>query len=154
MNRAKNRCVESLGCLNCHDRVSVDGPAFTPTPTPTVFPNALSCLTVTRAAHKYSPDKYETVTFKNQCNKQIFLLWCGNLRFYTGNTCGTKTSSGVYYSSSTNMIPDELSQTQKKEVLKGGQIEYAACYGGIGFCNNGDYKDYPDGSFECLKAPK
>lgn len=89
--------------------------------------------------------KGDAVTFKNNCGEKIFVIWCGELK-YSKKRCGDGPKGG-FYTHSFNM---EAGAKRDETIMKGAWW-YAACKGGISFGNDGEYKDYPDGSVECLK---
>jgi hypothetical protein len=84
------------------------------------------------------------VTFRNTCNEQIFVIWCGDLK-YTKKRCGDGPKGGFYTHS------DNIGAGEEKEVAVDGNYRFAACKGGISFGNDGTYIDNPNGGFKCLK---
>lgn len=97
--------------------------------------NAMRCVDVNEIGGR--------VTFTNTCNKQIFVIWCGELK-YSKKRCGDGPKGG-FYTHSTNLKPGD-----DNEVAVDGQYRYAACVGGISFGNSGEYEDDSRGRFRCL----
>lgn len=81
------------------------------------------------------------VTFSNQCNTRIFVIYCGNLS-YSSLTCGYGPDGG-YYTHSRNLDPND-----DYAVELDGQVSYGACVGGIGYGNIA-YDDEYNGSYSC-----
>ena len=88
----------------------------------------------------------EGVILTNNCSENIFVLTCGDLK-YTKKRCGDGPRGG-FYTQSNNIAPGESSSTYLKN---NGRIEWAACKGSISFGNDGNYKDFPGGGYQCLK---
>lgn len=84
------------------------------------------------------------VNFTNNCNEQIFILWCGDMK-YSKERCGDGPKSSFFVFSN-NLSPGRSSSIK---IQDGGSYSWAACYGGISFGKEG-YEDYPDGSYKCL----
>ncbi|QKO23273.1 hypothetical protein [Rhodoferax sp. BAB1] len=115
---------------------------------------AACLLVVTVNAHARNPgenaqrcvdvsERNGRVTFTNTCNKQIFVIWCGDLK-YTKKRCGDGPKGGFYTHS------DNLRPGAEKEIVVEGQYRYAACVGGISFGNSGEYEDDARGRYRCL----
>lgn len=104
--------------------------------------SAMDCLIVSDGAEQ--PNGVEVV-FTNQCDEQIFMLWCGELQF-SEDRCGDGPNAG-FYTHSDNIKPGTSNEIRIKA---GSNYQYAACYGGISFGNSGEYTDNSDGSFVCL----
>ncbi len=88
-------------------------------------------------------EKNGRVTLTNTCNKQIFVLYCGDLK-YSKKGCGEGPKGG-FYTHSNNVQPGAST-----DFVVEGRYRYAACVGGISFGNSGEYEDFPNGSFRCL----
>ena len=84
-------------------------------------------------------------TITNNCSEQVFILWCGDLQ-YSNQRCGNGPKGG-YYTHSDNLRPG---QSKDLAVKPNGHFMYAACFGGISFGNSGEYRDYPNGNYDCL----
>ncbi|MRW93548.1 hypothetical protein GJ699_26505 [Duganella sp. FT80W] len=84
------------------------------------------------------------ISLTNNCSEQIFILWCGDMK-YSKERCGDGPN-GSYYAFSNNLGPGRSSELR---IRAGGNYSWAACYGGISFGKEG-YEDYPDGSYKCL----
>lgn len=97
--------------------------------------DAKDCLTVSNGEEK--------VIFHNACDEKIFVLWCGNLK-YSNQRCGDGPDGG-FYTHSNNLAPG-----QDYDIDVVGEYNYASCRGGIDF-GNSKYKDFPDGSYQCLQ---
>lgn len=96
---------------------------------------AMQCVAVTR-------DK-EDIIFTNTCNMQIFVVWCGDLK-YTKKQCGDGPAGNAFYTQSVNIMPGD------KQYARGvGNYHYAACEGGISFGKD-EIQDRPDGTFTCV----
>lgn len=108
------------------------------TPTAGTTPNAMRCVSAVRAG--------DTVTLKNNCGQQIFVIYCGQLK-YSKSRCG---DSKNYFTHSRNSKPGEISESTDVHLVPNGTMEYGACFGGIGFTNDNDFKAYSNGTFECM----
>lgn len=97
--------------------------------------DAKDCLSTTNGNEK--------VVFHNACDERIFVLWCGALK-YSNKGCGDGPDGG-FYTHSNNIDPG-----QDYEIDVTGEYNYASCRGGIDF-GNSKYKDFPDGSYQCLQ---
>lgn len=86
----------------------------------------------------------DTLTLKNICSEKLFVLYCGDLK-YSNRKCGSG-KHGEYYTHSSN-----LNVGEESSIKINGRYQYASCKGNISFGNDGEYKDFSDGSFECLK---
>lgn len=96
---------------------------------------AMECVSITR-------DK-EDIGFRNTCGKQIFVVWCGDLK-YSKQKCGDGPAGNSYYTHSVNVGPGDI------QYARGiGEYHYAACEGGIAFGKD-EIRDRPDGSFTCV----
>lgn len=104
--------------------------------------SAMDCLIVSDGAEQ--PSGVEIV-FTNQCDEQIFMLWCGELQF-SERRCGDGPNGG-FYTQSDNL---QANASNEIRIKAGTSYHYAACYGGISFGNSGEYTDNPDGGFVCL----
>ena len=85
------------------------------------------------------------VTITNNCSEQVFILWCGDLK-YSNQRCGDGPKGG-FYTHSDNLRPG---QSKELAIKPNGGYNYASCYGGISFGNDGEYRDYPNGNYDCL----
>lgn len=83
------------------------------------------------------------LTFTNNCSAHVFVIYCGGLT-YSKETCGSR-GAGKFYTHSMN-----LNVGENHDVSIKGQYQWAACIGRISFGNDGEYKDFPDGSYQCL----
>jgi hypothetical protein len=97
--------------------------------------SAMQCVSVTR--------NNDDVEFRNTCDKQIFVVWCGDLK-YAKEKCGDGPKGNSYYTHSNNIKPGTSIRTSVS-----GQYHYAACEGGIAFGKD-EIHDRPDGSFTCI----
>lgn len=97
--------------------------------------NAMQCVSVTQ--------NKDDVEFHNTCDKQIFVVWCGDLK-YAKEKCGDGPKGNSYYTHSNNIMPGKSVSTSVA-----GQYRYAACEGGIAFGKD-EIQDRPDGSFTCI----
>jgi hypothetical protein len=104
--------------------------------------NAQNCVAMTQEPGK--------VILRNNCGTQIFVIYCGELK-YSSSRCGRNAN---YFTHSVIMVPGTSSQIKEINVLPNGTIRYGACYGGMAWQNDGDYKAWADGSYACLKEPK
>jgi hypothetical protein len=96
---------------------------------------AMRCVSVSR--------EKEDLAFTNTCGIQIFVVWCGNLK-YSKKQCGDGPPGNGYYTHSVNVMPGD------KQYARGvGDYHYAACEGGIAFGKD-EIQDRPDGSFTCV----
>ncbi|TFZ03743.1 hypothetical protein [Ramlibacter humi] len=85
------------------------------------------------------------VAFTNRCNVQVFVVWCGDMK-YSKKRCGDGPQGNSYYTHSTNVKPGEKSYARAI-----GEYRYAACEGGIAFGKD-EIRDRPDGSFTCVPS--
>lgn len=97
--------------------------------------SAMQCVSVSQ--------KGDDVEFRNTCDKQIFVVWCGDLK-YTKQKCGDGPKGNSYYTHSNNIQAGAAISTSVS-----GQYHYAACEGGIAFGKD-EIQDRPDGSFTCI----
>ncbi len=96
---------------------------------------AMRCVSVVR--------EKEDLAFNNTCNIQIFVVWCGDLK-YSNKHCGDGPAGNSFYTHSTNVMPGD------KQYARGvGDYHYAACEGGISFGKD-EIQDRPDGTFTCV----
>lgn len=96
---------------------------------------AMRCVSVVR--------EKEDLAFNNTCNIQIFVVWCGDLK-YSNKHCGDGPAGNSYYTHSINVMPND------KQYARGvGEYHYAACEGGISFGKD-EIQDRPDGTFTCV----
>ena len=96
---------------------------------------AMRCVSVVR--------EKEDLAFNNTCNIQIFVVWCGDLK-YSNKHCGDGPPGNSFYTHSTNVMPGD------KQYARGvGNYHYAACEGGIAFGKD-EIQDRPDGTFTCV----
>ncbi len=84
-------------------------------------------------------------TVTNNCSDQVFVIWCGDLQ-YSNQRCGDGPKGG-YFTHSDNLRPG---QSKDLAVKSNGRFSYGACYGTISFGNSGEYRDYPNGNYDCL----
>jgi hypothetical protein len=83
------------------------------------------------------------VAFHNRCAGQVFVVWCGDLK-YSKKRCGDGPAGNSYYTHSTNVKPGD------KGYARGvGDYRFAACEGSIAFGKD-EIRDQPDGSFVCV----
>ena len=90
----------------------------------------------------------DNLVFENRCGYQVFVVWCGDLR-WSKNECGDG-KNGNFYTQSANISPyDEKTTTLKS----GGRYQYAACEGRISFGTDGiEHPRYDNGSFRCTRT--
>ena len=98
--------------------------------------SAMNCIKTSQSGSKF--------TFKNTCNYNIFVVWCGDLK-YSKKRCGDG-KGGRYYTHSNNIKPFDNRSADIE-----GKINFAACKGQIGFGRKG-FIDYPNGSYKCTKT--
>ena len=96
---------------------------------------AMRCVSVNR-------DK-EDLIFTNTCSIQIFVVWCGSLK-YSKKQCGDGPAGNSFYTHSVNVMPGD-----KQYAYGVGDYHYAACEGGISFGKD-EIQDRPDGTFTCV----
>lgn len=106
--------------------------------------DALHCLSVSEGSEDSNGGRSKL--FTNNCEMNIFVIYCGN-SLYGNDECGNGPDQG-YFVYSQNLEPGM--SYDSVAIKTGGQIHYGACVGGISFGNDGEFKDYPDGSYECL----
>lgn len=95
----------------------------------------MRCVSVSR--------EKEDLAFTNTCGVQIFVVWCGNLK-YSKQQCGDGPAGNSFYTHSVNVGPGD------KQYARGvGDYHYAACEGGIGFGKD-EIQDRPDGTYTCV----
>lgn len=104
-------------------------------PTPAAAQGAGVCVDAAQSGDK--------VVFSNRCNSNVYVLWCGALK-YSKDRCGDGPK-GVYHTHSANI---EAGATKSIDVR--GRIDYAACMGRIGFGNDRNYEDLGNGQIRCL----
>lgn len=104
---------------------------------------ALASKNPGKSAQGCVSDSGERLT--NNCNAPIFILWCGDLK-YSSKACGDGPKGG-FYTQSANLEPGASKEIKVKD---GGRYQWAACYGGISFGNDGEYTDSPNGGYRCL----
>lgn len=95
---------------------------------------AMECVQVSR--------EKDDLRFVNTCAKQIFVVWCGDLK-YSRQHCGDGPGHSFY----THSVNISSGDSQYARGI--GKYQYAACEGGIGFGKE-EIKDRPDGSFTCV----
>ena len=103
--------------------------------------SAQACFTPVRS----SDSSYDKVAFRNNCNRDAFFMYCGDLQFDSTRKCGGNSD---YYTHSANTAPG---QTNYAYIKRGGQIRWGACFGRISFGNSGDFSASANGSYRCLK---
>lgn len=85
----------------------------------------------------------DKLIFKNRCGKDIFVVWCGELK-YSKKRCGDGPKNH-FFTKSANIKP-----YGEATAWIDGRYEYAACVGGIGFGSKGIIADAGDnGRFRC-----
>lgn len=87
----------------------------------------------------------DEITLRNVCDRQIFVIYCGNLPWDDRNCSGGSHSS--FFTHSVNLRPG---QTNGVMIRKGGRIYTGACEGTISFGNRGHFTDSQNGSYRCL----
>jgi hypothetical protein len=84
--------------------------------------------------------------FKNSCDYNIYVMYCGTDKKISGKYCGDYKGSaknkGTYYTHTFN-----LKAGKTKSKWKPGNLKYGACKGMTGFGRS--FTDRPDGSFSC-----
>ena len=128
--------VSSIYNANAQSYLSFPKPQSIPKP-----PEESKKFGVARHCVKITRDN-EAVIFKNICEHKIYVIYCGDLK-YSNRKCGDG-SKGEYYTHGVNIHPNS-------SIRAVGKINWGACFGGIGFVNNKNYKDYPDGRYTCLR---
>lgn len=104
--------------------------------------SAMNCV----SAHTNSKNSNNLV-FKNQCSYQVFVVWCGDLK-YSKKECGDGPKN-TYYTQSANISGYDETSTSLK---KGGSYSYAACKGKISFGSKGiKHPSENNGRFRCKK---
>ncbi|PWK62150.1 hypothetical protein [Roseicyclus mahoneyensis] len=99
------------------------------------------CVRANRVTSAYS-DRME---FTNVCNVSVFVIYCGDTA-NPGPFCqGSRNSN--YYSHSLIL---RAGATASAALQRGGRIMWGACEGTIGFGNDGNFTDSPDGRYTCL----
>lgn len=96
---------------------------------------AMDCVRATTVSDK--------VTFRNLCDKQIFIVWCGEVNG-SDKRCG-RGPRDQYYTDKANLHP-----FGRQVVTINGQYQYAACVGKINKITEGitAYSD-EKGDFSC-----
>jgi hypothetical protein len=107
----------------------------------------MECVETERERSEY--DNGDELEFQNTCGFDIFVIYCGDLR-YSDRECGDGPDDG-YYTHSRNI---EAGDSYSIDLDKGQNknVSYGACKGGISFGNDGHYKDFPNASFNCMKT--
>jgi hypothetical protein len=106
--------------------------------------DAVFCLSISEGSEDSNGGKSQV--FTNNCEMKIFIIYCGN-SLYGNGECGNGPNQGFFVFSQ-NLDPGM--SYESVAIKTGGEIHYGACIGGISFGNDGEFKDYPDGSYECL----
>ena len=100
----------------------------------------MECLSTSRDGNNF--------IFKNSCEHNIYVMYCGASKKISGKICGGYKGSakgkGTYYTHTFN-----LKSGKTKSKWKPGDIKYGACKGMTGFGRS--FSDKPDGSFACEK---
>ncbi|SFA84961.1 hypothetical protein SAMN04515620_10542 [Collimonas sp. OK607] len=97
--------------------------------------DAIRCVSVAR--------EKEDVAFSNTCNIQIFVVWCGDLK-YSNKHCGDGPTGNSFYTHSINVMPGDKQYARAID-----NYHYAACEGGISFGKD-EIQDRADGTFTCV----
>lgn len=100
------------------------------------------CVAIDRSR---SNSGWDQIDFRNVCNAQIFVIYCGELQFNQNVCDGSRRSS--YYSHSINL---RAGQRHTVDVQSGGWLRWGACGGSIGFENDGHFTDDDRGYYSCL----
>ncbi|GAA0831181.1 MULTISPECIES: hypothetical protein [Marinomonas] len=92
-------------------------------------------------------NRSHNLIFKNRCSYQIFVVWCGDLK-YSKKECGDGPRN-TYYTQSANI----RAYGEKATTLKSrGTYEYASCKGKIGFDSKGiEHSAYNNGRYRCTR---
>lgn len=102
--------------------------------------SAANCVAQSRSGDK--------VMLTNNCGRNIFIIYCGELK-YSNSRCGRDKN---YFTHSANSKPGEISQVWSTTVVSPtSELRWGACFGQIGFGNDGDFQAWADGSYACLK---
>lgn len=100
--------------------------------------SAMGCLKA-----RTNNSNYDNLEFKNRCNTDIFVVWCGDLK-YSDKQCGKGKN---FYTHSANIRPHGNYTTTIKS---NGSFKYASCKGKIGFGTKGITHPSSDrGRFRC-----
>lgn len=105
--------------------------------------SAMECVERDTRGISYS-DSHEKLVFRNRCNHEIFIAYCGDFKFYDQD-CG---DGKEYYTHATPEI--EAGGTEELTLAINGHYEYAACKGGHGFDISEWFRADGDGDFRCL----
>jgi hypothetical protein len=105
--------------------------------------DASDCVAAQRSR---SMSGWDQIAFRNVCDGQIFIIYCGQLQFNRNVCDGSRASS--YFSHSINL---RAGQSHTVDVQSGGWLEWGACEGSIGFENNGHFSDDNRGTYSCLR---
>ncbi|MFO6424826.1 hypothetical protein [Motilimonas sp. KMU-193] len=102
--------------------------------------SAMECIKVLTNAQSM-----DNLVFENHCNHEVFVVWCGELK-YSKKKCG-EGSKNSFYTHSVNIEANKQASTTIKSQ---GSFRYAACIGGIGFGSKGiDHPATAGGHFTC-----
>lgn len=107
--------------------------------------SATSCVSVVRTS-----DNFDNLIFNNQCGRDVFVVWCGDLK-YGNKRCGDGPRDS-FYTQSANI---KASETKKTTLKQGGSYRYAACVGSTGFGSEGiEHPAASHGSYTCTSTGK
>ena len=108
--------------------------------------SAQNCISASTKADRYND--YRILTFRNRCNFNVFVLWCGDLQ-YSKKRCGDGPRNS-YYTQSANIAPHGKNETT---IRNRGSYRYAACKGKIGWGSKGIvHPANSGGSFRCTRT--
>ena len=82
------------------------------------------------------------VAVHNGCDTNVFILWCGELK-YSDKRCGDG-SNGRYFTHSDNIKPGGTKHIDTK-----GSVKVVGCKGRIGFGPDGPFEDVGGGQIIC-----
>lgn len=84
-------------------------------------------------------------TITNYCSEKVFIIWCGDMQD-SDQQCGSGPK-GAYYTHSSNLNPG---QREDLKIKPRGNFEFASCFGVTSFGKDKEYKDMPNGDYQCL----
>lgn len=105
--------------------------------------SAMNCISTST-----NSSKYDNLVFKNRCSYQVFVVWCGDLK-WSKKGCGDGPKNS-YYTQSANI---EAYGRKSTTLQRGGRYSYAACKGKIGFGTKGiKHPARSNGRFTCTRT--
>lgn len=86
--------------------------------------------------------------FKNRCGYQVFVVWCGDLK-YSKKDCRDGPNNSYYTQSANIKAYGEKTTTLER----GGSYHYASCKGKIGFGSKGiEHSASNNGRYRCTRT--